>query len=104
MPNLIGLGAGAGATALTLILGLAFWPPMAKSPLIGKAVVTQPVFVASAATSKPSASATAAATEATTTMPAAAAAADPSAMAKLAVALQFNSAPVASGQGAARSR
>ena len=103
MPNLIGLGAGAGATALTLILGLAFWPPMAKSPLIGKAVVTQPVFVASAATSKPSASATPAATEVTTTMPAAAAAADPTAMAKLAVALQFNSAPVASGQGAARS-
>lgn len=99
MPNLIGLGAGAGATALTLILGLAFWPPMAKAPLIGKAVVTQPVFVASAAPVKPNASV---ALETTTTIPAAGATADPSAMAKLAVALQFNSAPVASGQGAAR--
>jgi hypothetical protein len=103
MPNLIGIGAGAGATALTLILGLAFWPPLGKAPLVGKAVVTQPVFVASSAPAKANTGAASAAPEATSTIPAARATADASAMAKLAVALQVNSAPVASGQGAARS-
>jgi hypothetical protein len=97
MPNLIGLGAGAGATALTLILGLAFWPPMGKAPLLGKAVVTQPVFVASSAPAKPNVSAASTGPEGVATAPAA----DASAMAKLAVALQFNSAPVASGEGPA---
>jgi hypothetical protein len=103
MPNLIGIGAGAGATALTLILGLAFWPPLGKAPLVGKAVVTQPVFVASSAPAKANTGAASAAPEATTTIPAARATTDASAMAKLAVALQFNSTPVASGQGATRS-
>jgi hypothetical protein len=102
MPNLIGLGAGAGATALTLILGLAFWPPLGKAPLVGKAVVTQPVFVASAAPAKSSASAASAMPEATATIPAASATTDASAMAKLAVALQGNAAPGASSQGATR--
>ena len=102
MPNLIGLGAGAGATALTLILGLAFWPPLGKAPLVGKAVVTQPVFVASAAPAKSNGSAASAAPEATT-VPAASATADASAIAKLAVALQVNAAPGASSQGATRS-
>jgi TPR repeat protein len=97
MPNLIGLGAGAGATALTLILGLAFWPPMGKAPLLGKAVVTQPVFVASSAPAKANVSAASTGPEGVATAPAA----DASAMAKLAVALQFNSAPVASGEGPA---
>jgi TPR repeat protein len=97
MPNLIGLGAGAGATALTLILGLAFWPPLGKAPLLGKAVVTQPVFVASSAPAKANVSAASTGPEGVATAPAA----DASAMAKLAVALQFNSAPVASGEGPA---
>jgi hypothetical protein len=103
MPNLIGLGAGAGATALTLILGLAFWPPLGKAPLAGKAVVAQPVFVASSAPAKQNVSAASAAPETTAAIPAASATADSSAMAKLAVALQFSSAPIASGQGATRS-
>jgi TPR repeat protein len=97
MPNLIGLGAGAGATALTLILGLAFWPPLGKAPLLGKAVVTQPVFVASSAPAKANVSAASTGPEGVATAPAA----DASAMAKLAVALQFNSAPVSSGEGLA---
>jgi hypothetical protein len=101
MPNLIGLGAGAGATALTLILGLAFWLPLGKAPLLGKAVVTQPVFVASPTPAKPNASAASTGAEAAATAPAASATADASAMAKLAVALQFNSAPVSSGEGLA---
>ncbi|HEY4923963.1 MAG TPA: hypothetical protein VII20_06060 [Roseiarcus sp.] len=101
MPNLIGLGAGAGATALTLILGLAFWLPLGKAPLLGKAVVTQPVFVANPTPAKPNASAASTGAEAAATAPAASATADASAMAKLAVALQFNSAPVSSGEGLA---
>jgi hypothetical protein len=101
MPNLIGLGAGAGATALTLILGLAFWLPLGKAPLLGKAVVTKPVFVASPTPAKPNASAASTGAEAAATAPAASATADASAMAKLAVALQFNSAPVSSGEGLA---
>jgi hypothetical protein len=101
MPNLIGLGAGAGATALTLILGLAFWLPLGKAPLLGKAVVTQPVFVASPTPAKPNASAASTGAEAAATAPAASATADASAMAKLAVALQFNLSPVSSGEGLA---
>jgi hypothetical protein len=101
MPNLIGLGAGAGATALTLILGLAFWLPLGKAPLLGKAVVTKPVFVTSPTPAKPNASAASTGAEAAATAPAASATADASAMAKLAVALQFNSAPVSSGEGLA---
>jgi hypothetical protein len=92
MPNLIGLGAGAGATALTLILGLAFWPSMEKAPLAGKSVVSQPIFV-SAAPAKPAVSPTPAAlatpAEASATQPAT----DASAMAKLALALRTNPNP-----------
>jgi hypothetical protein len=99
MPNLIGLGAGAGATALTLILGLAFWLPLGKAPLLGKAVVTQPVFVASPVPAKPNVSAASTSAETAATAPPGSATADASAMAKLAVALQFNSAPVSSGEG-----
>jgi len=53
MPNLIGLGASAGATALTLVLGLAFWPQVGNAPATGRPLVSQPVFVAAASPSKP---------------------------------------------------
>jgi TPR repeat protein len=108
MPNLIALGAGAGATALTLVLGLAFWPPMAAAPVSGKTVVSQPVFVASLTHGKlDSGAALGAATpasDAATLQPGSASAADASAMAKLAVALQTNPAPItAQGLGTTRS-
>jgi hypothetical protein len=97
MPNLIGLGAGAGATALTLILGLAFWPSMEKAPVAGKSVVSQPIFV-SAAPAKPAVSPAPAAlttppAEASATQPMTGAATDASAMAKLALALRTNPNP-----------
>jgi hypothetical protein len=105
MPNLIGLGAGAGATALTLILGLAFWPPVGTAPLAGKSLVAQPVFVASAAAQKSAVSpaATPPAPEASAPRLATGAVADPSDIAKLAVALQSGPTPVAANQGATRS-
>jgi hypothetical protein len=99
MPNLIGLGAGAGATALTLILGLAFWPPIDKAPVGGKSVVAQPVFVVSPTPAKPAVTAAAPIPAAIETAPAPSSGAvvDPSAMAKLAVALQSNP-PLVGGQ------
>ena len=45
MPNLIALGAGASATALTLVLGLTFWPQAETLLPPGKAAVSQPIFV-----------------------------------------------------------
>jgi hypothetical protein len=97
MPNLIGLGAG--ATALTLILGVAFWPPIEKTSIGGKSVVAQPVFVVSPTPAKPAvvAASPISTTVETTTAPGAAAVVDASAMAKLAVALQSNP-PLAGGQ------
>jgi hypothetical protein len=108
MPSLIALGAGAGATALTLVLGLAFWPPMATSPLSSKTLVSQPVFVGSVTHGKPEGAPTVViatpATNATTAQVAVAPAADASAMAKLAVALQTNPTPLAAqGLGTTRS-
>jgi hypothetical protein len=105
---LIALGAGAGATALTLVLGLAFWPPMATSPISGRTLVSQPVFVASIAHGKPEAApavvVATAAPGAPAPQAAVAPAADASAMAKLAVALQTNPTPLAAqGLGVTRS-
>jgi hypothetical protein len=99
MPNLIGLGAGAGATALTLILGLAFWPPINKTSVGGKSVVAQPVFVVSPTPAKPSVTTAApiSATVETATAASAGAVVDATAMAKLAVALQSNP-PLVGGQ------
>jgi TPR repeat protein len=79
MPNLIALGAGASATALTLVLGLTFWPQAETLLPPGKAAVSQPIFV----NSPPVRSLASAA-------PATSGAADASALAKLAVALQAN--------------
>jgi hypothetical protein len=78
MPNLIALGAGASATALTLVLGLTFWPQIETSLPPGKAAISQPIFVKSLASAAPVANAA----------PAAGGADDAAAMAKLAVALQ----------------
>jgi hypothetical protein len=107
MPNLIALGAGAGATALTLILGLSFWPPLATAPMSSKSLVSQPVFVASAAQAKSDASPTLVSTKASNALAprqAVAPSADASAMAKLAVALQANPTPIGNtAQGATRS-
>jgi TPR repeat protein len=108
MPNLIALAAGAGATALTLILGLAFWPPMATAPISGKSVVSQPVFVAGLTHGKPDSGTmpivAVAASNASAPQPAVAPVADASAMAKLAVALQTNPTPIATqGVGTTRS-
>jgi TPR repeat protein len=94
MPNLIGLGAGVGATALTLALGVAFWPHMDKTLVTGRPTVSQPVFVAAAtppAKQQPA-------------RPAAPAAAPDNALAKLAVALKSESTTIAStNSGATRS-
>ena len=101
MPNLIGLGAGAGATALTLILGLAFWPPMHNALTPSKTVVSQPIFVASAA---PAATAPASAPVATAPTAAPTGAADAAALAKLAIALKSDSSAAApSNPGQTRS-
>src|SRR5579864_6386521 len=98
MPNLIGLGAGVGATALTLALGVAFWPHVDKTLVTGKPTVSQPVFVAAATPQKQQQPATPAA-------PAAPADAAPdNALAKLAVALKSESTTVAAtNAGATRS-
>ncbi len=98
MPNLIGIGAGVGATALTLALGVAFWPPLEKAPASGKPTVSQPVFVVASAPAKPMAApapvATAAPADAT----------PDAALAKLAVALKSESSTIVAGNaGATRS-
>jgi hypothetical protein len=98
MPNLIGIGAGVGATALTLALGVAFWPPLEKAPASGKPTVSQPVFVVASTPAKPlgppARVATAAPGDAT----------PDAALAKLAVALKSESSTiVASNAGATRS-
>jgi hypothetical protein len=95
MPNLIGIGAGVGATALTLALGVAFWPQLDKAPVSGKPAVSQPVFVVAAPTKPPAAPvATAALADA----------APDAALAKLAVALKSGSSTApAGGAGLTRS-
>jgi hypothetical protein len=97
MPNLIGLGAGAGAGALAVALGLAFWPQFENAALHGKSLVSQPVFVASAAQDKPQAAPpviAVAATPVTTPL----SDDDAAAKAKLAMALQATPAPAAAQQ------
>jgi hypothetical protein len=102
MPNLIGLGAGASAGALAVALGLAFWPQLEHAAMPGKSVVSQPVFVASAAPVKARAADTTAPAATITATPVAAAvpAVDDDAKAKLAMALQANppKAPAAASQ------
>src|ERR1700689_4221766 len=92
MPNLIALGAAASATALTLVLGLTFWPQAETLLTPGKAAVSQPIFV----NSPPVRSIASAA-------PATGGAADASAMAKLAVALQANPSANSGSSAATRS-
>jgi TPR repeat protein len=100
MPNLIGLGAGASAGALAVALGLAFWPQFEHAAMPGKSVVSQPVFVASAAPVKARADAAAPAAAIAATPVGAVPAVDDDAKAKLAMALQANppKAPVAASQ------
>jgi hypothetical protein len=96
MPNLIGIGAGIGAAALTVALGVAFWPQLDKAPLSGKPAVSKPVFVVAAAPAKPAAAPVAATTLAD--------AAPDAALAKLAVALKSgSSAAPSAGAGLTRS-
>jgi TPR repeat protein len=101
MPNLIGLGAGVGATALTLALGVAFWPHMDKTLASGKSTVSQPVFVAAVTPPKQEQPARPAAPAAQATP---AADTPDNALAKLAVALKSESTTVAAtNAGATRS-